>query len=491
MNQSVGGHIIGAVSTDPPESDSNNEPDATADPVALAPPRLRRAVRDRVELIERDLDSLIAHDHPVRDVWHFVQSMDLEPLTRSIKSRQGRLGNPATDPAILVALWLWATIDGLGSARRLARLCREHDVYRWICGGVGTNHHTLSDFRTAHPDWLDAQLVRSVAVLLDAGLITLETISQDGMRVRARAKASSFRRRPTLEAHLIEAEQRVRALRAEMDSGDGGAAEARRRAARRRAATERLERLEAALIQMHQLEHERAACAPTPGPDDDDPSDNGNGNGNGNGGGGGAKKAKSHKRSEQLRVSTTDAQARRMKMGDGGYRPAFNVQLAVETRTQLIVALDVVGCGTDAGQMQPMYERVRAGYGRTPRSWLVDGGFVNLAGIGALGAHGTEVIAPRPASRKAETDPAARKRGDSDAVAAWRERMDTERAKALYRLRGATVECANAQGRRRGLLQFASYGTVKARCEVLWQALAQYVTRCRALGFTEVAMPVS
>ena len=480
------------MSTDASPSDPDQRPasdDAPA-PMPLPPPRLRRPVRDRVELIERDLDSLVPTDHPVRDVWRFVQTMDLAPLLERIKSREGHAGNPATDPAILVALWLWATIDGVGSARRLARLCREHDLYRWICGGVGTNHHTLSDFRTAHPDWLDAQLVRSVAVLLEAGLIDLDVVSQDGMRVRAKAKASSFRRGASLETHLIGAEIRVRELRAEMHSSDGGAAEARRRAARRRAAAERLERVEAALIELRRLEDERPVPAPDDG--DDDPGAGGDGGSADSDAGKrtqGANK-KRHGRSAQLRVSTTDPEARRMKMGDGGFRPAFNVQLAVETTTQLIVAVDVLGAGTDAALMRPMYERVCADYERTPETWLVDGGFVNLSGIDALGVNGTRVIAPRPASRKAGTDPGARKRKDTDAVAVWRADMGGDEAKGLYRLRGATVECANAQARRRGLIQFASYGLIKARCEVMWQALAQNLMRSRALGFGEAVMPM-
>ena len=304
---------------------------------------------------------------------------------------------PATPPPILRSWWrcgCGSPSTPVGSARRLARLCREHDVYRWICGGVGTNHHTLSDFRTAHPGWLDAELVRSVAVLLEAGLIRLDTVSQDGMRVRARAKASSFRRGASLEAHLIGAEMRVRELRAEMDSSDGGAAEARRRAARRRAAAERLERVEAALIELRRLEHERAA--PTPHDGDEDPGAGGDGGGADSDVGKsteGAKK-KRHGRSAQLRVSTTDPEARRMKMGDGGFRPAFNVQLAVETTTQLIVAVDVLGAGTDAALMQPMYERVCADYERVPGTWLVDGGFVNLSGIDALGVNGTRRTRP-------------------------------------------------------------------------------------------------
>jgi len=124
----------------------------------------------------------------------------------AIKSRQGGRGAPAIDPAILVALWLWATIHGIGSAREVDRLCERDDVYRWLCGGVGVNYHTLADFRTAHAQWLDAQLTRSIASLLDRRLVELNVVAQEGLRVRASAKAASFRRREKLQ-HLHKVAQ--------------------------------------------------------------------------------------------------------------------------------------------------------------------------------------------------------------------------------------------------------------------------------------------
>lgn len=123
-------------------------------------PRVMSPQRDQIELRPVDLESLLAPDHPARTVWAFVQAMDLAPLYARIKSVAGRGGAPAIDPAVLVALWLWATIDGVGSAREVDRLCGRDDAYRWICGGVGVNHHSLADFRTEHEAWLDAQLTR-------------------------------------------------------------------------------------------------------------------------------------------------------------------------------------------------------------------------------------------------------------------------------------------------------------------------------------------
>lgn len=129
-------------------------------------PRVQSAVRNQVELRACDLDAALPADHQARAVWAFVQSLDLQALYAQIRAVEGRVGRAPIDPAILMSLWLYATLDGVGSARELDRLCDSDDAYRWLCGGVGVNHHTLSDFRVAHPQWLDGQLTRSVAGLL-------------------------------------------------------------------------------------------------------------------------------------------------------------------------------------------------------------------------------------------------------------------------------------------------------------------------------------
>jgi transposase len=165
------------------------------------------------------LDDLIAADHPARLVWRFVEGLDVSDLLAGIRAVEGHVGHPPADPRILVALWLYATIDGVGSARRLAALCESHAAYRWLCGGVSMNHKTLSDLRSAQADWLDRTLTASVAVLLHKGLVRLERVAQDGMKVRASAGAASFRRRESLEACRREAAERVRARRSSARRG--------------------------------------------------------------------------------------------------------------------------------------------------------------------------------------------------------------------------------------------------------------------------------
>jgi transposase len=178
-------------------------------------PRLQRPDRDQVELRPTHLDGLLPPDHRARLVWAFVEGLDLSALHARIRAVEGHPGRPPIDPAILVALWLYATLEGVGSARALARLCDEHDAYRWIAGGVGVNHHTLADVRVEHADVLDDLLTDCVAALIADGLVTLERVAQDGVRVRASAGAASFRRRDALDEALTEAAAQVAALRAE------------------------------------------------------------------------------------------------------------------------------------------------------------------------------------------------------------------------------------------------------------------------------------
>lgn len=443
-------------------------------PVDVGAARVQYAQRDQVELRPVDLDATLAPDHAARTVWAFVQSMDLAPLYAAIKSRQGGRGAPAIDPAILVSLWLWATIDGVGSAREVDRLCERDDAYRWLCGGVGVNHHTLADFRTGNADWLDAQLTRSITSLLDRRLVELNVVAQDGMRVRASAKAASFRRREKLQHLHNLAQAQVWALKKELIE-DAGASSRRKQAAQERAAREREQRLAQAVATMDEIASMPPPKVPKPskrrGKGKDDPP-----------AGGGTPAAESPKDAPAPRVSTTDPEARVMKMADGGFRPAFNAQLAVDVETQLIASVDVVDQGSDMRQMAPMHDSVQQRYGVTPTHWLADGGFTKLQAIEQLTERGTQPVVPPPRSRNPDIDPLAPKDTDSPAVANWRRTMASQWGKDLYVHRAASVECVNAQVRRRGLLQFNVRGKVKAKAVLLWHALAHNLMRMRSMN---------
>jgi hypothetical protein len=316
------------------------------------------------------------------------------------------------------------------------------------------NYHTLSDFRTQHVELLDLLLTQSVARLMAEGLVSLDRVAQDGMKVRASAGAASFRRQPTLEEALAEAEEQVTRLRKELEV-DPAASKTRQQAARRRAAEERAKRIRAALDQLPEI----AASKP--------PKDR-----------------------EKARASTTDADARVMKMGDGGYRPALNVQLATATDSQVITGVDVINSGGDRGQLAPMVEQHQERYDETPREALVDGGFVKKSDIDAVSPPqgGTTVYAPVQKSKDPERDAHTPRADDSPAVAQWRQRMASDEAKAIYRQRAATAECVNALARNRGLQRFPVRGLWKAKAVALWYALAHNLKRGFALRAAAVAM---
>ena len=419
---------------------------------AAPAPRLRQPERAQPELRCLALDELLPPDHPARPAWAFAAGLDLSPLYADIKAVEGHPGNTPIDPRLLFALWLYATIDGVGSARELDRLCEEHAAYRWLCGGVGVNYHTLADFRVAHGDLLDDQLTHSVAVLLDAGLVTLDTVAQDGVRVRASAGADTFRRKPTLTEALGKARAHLDSLRAQ-DGEAAGAATARQRAARDRAARERVARLEAALAQMPALEASREG----------------------------------HKKgtADQARCSPTDPDARNMKMADGGFRPAFNFQFATDADAGLVVDTAVVNRGVDNGQMGEALGRIRARYGKGPARVLVDHGFASLADITAAAAGGTAVYMPVKNEQKvlaAGGDPYRPQPKDPPAAVAWRARMGTAEGKETYKRRASTAEWVNAGCRNRGLSQVRVRGLARVRCCALWQALAHNLLRAAALA---------
>lgn len=433
-----------------------------AAPVAAA--RIHEPNRGQLELRALDLDSLLAPDHRARLVWGYVERQDLSALLAGIKARGAAPGRRATDPRVLFALWLYATLDGVGSGREVARQTQEHHAYRWICGGVPVNYHLLNDFRSGQAELMDRLLTSNVAALASAGLIRLVRVAQDGMRVRASAGAASFKRQGTLREHQAKASELVRTLREEASADPGGASR-RARAAAQRAAVERERRLQQALARLPELQEVKRRNGRSP---------------------------------DEARASTTDAQASVMKMADGGWRPAYNVQMATDCASQVIVGVDAVTAGSDMAQLAPMVGQVEQRLGRAPEQWLVDGGFPAHAQIDAV-AHKTEVYAPVPEAKppKVRQSPADRsddeppsappsrcepKADDSPAVAAWRKRMDSDAAREIYKERAATAECVNALARNRGLQRLPVRGLQRVRSVVRLFALAHNLMRTAQLA---------
>jgi transposase len=413
------------------------------------PPRLREPVRDQVELRAVDLEALLAAEHPARVIWAYVEKLDLSALEERVQARAHGPGQSPPSPRLLLALWLYATTQGVGSARALARLCESEDAYRWLCGGVRLNYHGLSDFRTEHPELLERLLIENVASLSVAHVINLDEVIQDGLRVRASAGTGSYRREKKLNKELRKAKRLVERLREESDD-DPDASNRRIRAAKERAAREREARVQAALAQLAEIEAHRAR------------KDRANRN----------NKKKATKPSEP-RASTTDPQARVMKMPDGGFRPAYNCQIATVAEGQIVIAASAETTGSDRGLMRPMVETIKQDFDRLPKRQLVDGGFNKNEDIEWAAAGGVKVYSPAIKS-KHNTDPYAPRPDDGPGVAAWRRRMKSPHGKGVYKRR-APGECINARFRNWGLRQFLVRGREKVLCVLRWFALANNI----------------
>jgi transposase len=436
-------------------------PAEVARPVA-GRPRLRVPHRDQIEMQWASLDELLEADHRARLVWTAVAGLRLDGWLDEIKAVEGNVGRDATDPRLLVALWVYATLEGIGSARELARLCEKHLAYQWLCGGVSVNYHLLADFRSQGGQKWDDLLTEIVAALLAEGLVTMTRVAQDGMRVRASAGKASFRRRGRLETFLEEARQQVETLKQLADAAPQELNE-RQQAARQRAARERAQRIEQAIKNCEELQGQREASA-----------------------------KKSGRKPTEARGSTTDPEARVMQFSDGGYRPGYNVQFSTDTPSGIIVGVDAANAGNDADQLPPMLVQLQDRYGQTPDEALVDGGFASKDAIDQAEEQDCTVYAPLKDEQKqlaAGKNPYATKKGDSPAVAAWRMRMGTAAAQAIYQLRCQTAEWVNALARNRGLRQMPVRGQRKCRTVAVIYAIAHNLMQ--ALKLRAEAMPTS
>ncbi len=300
---------------------------------------------------------------------------------------------------------------------------------------------------------MEALLIDSVAALMKSGVARLERVAQDGVRVRASAGAASFRRASTLKRCRREAAEPVASLKAELEA-DPGAADRRHQAARRRAAREREQRVSQALEAAEALAKGRAEPAGGETKTDERVGDDAGG---GDAGGDATKTAKAP------RVSTTDPEARVMKMADGGFRPAYNVQFASDVESGVIAAVVVDATGSDMGRLAPMSDKLERDYGVRPGEHLADGGFARLDDLIALAKAGVTSYVPVARPRQAGRDRHLPLPKDPPALAAWRQRMGREEAQAIYRERAAAAELPNAQARNRGLLRFPVRGGEKHR----------------------------
>jgi transposase len=439
------------------------ELDSPQTPVVVTPevvrPKQRGGAAARVNRPERlqgemrceSLDQRLDADHTARVVWKLVEGLDLSALYEQIDAVEGVAGRNASDPRVLFALWLYAAVDGVGSARELERLCFEHRAYEWLRGAVPVNYHTLSDFRVQHGDLLKQLQVESLAGLLAEGLVSLETAAQDGMRVRASAGSGSFRRQPSLREAQREARAHLENLERE-SAADGAGQTIRQQKARERAARERSARVDHALQAVQQMAEQREKRKKGDG--------------------------------AEARASTTDPDARKMKMGDGGFRPAYNVQMATDAQSGIILNMDVVNEGSDAGQMKPMMDEIKENVGQAPKILLTDGGFSTVEDIEATEQAGTTVYTPvkeEDKQKKAGKDPFTPKPNDSPIIGEWRKRMGSAAAQELYKRRAPTAELSNARLRNQGVYLLQVRGLAKVKAALWWHVLAVNLLRAEAL----------
>ena len=421
--------------------------------------RLRKPERRQLGMVVQCADDLVRALHPVRTVMAVVEKLDVSGFCEPIRAREGIAGRDATDPRLLVGLWLYGCVRGIGSARELARRCDESAPFRWLCGGVSVNHRLLSDFRTDHAEALDALFTQVLVTLVDKKLVRVSRISQDGVRIRVSAGSSSFRREERLQQLLVQAQQQVLELGKQLESpAQSAAVTTRQKAARKRAAESRQRRLEQAIAQLPELKKKQAEAAQRAGQG----------------------KCGDQIRARQPRVSTTDAATRGMKMANGGFNPAANVQLATDTESRAILGVAVSNEGSDsAGLSEPMRQQVEQRTGGKVEQHLVDGGYLRMEDIVDAHQQGVELFVPpkparNPQNRGHELEP---KPSDSEAIGAWKQRMGSEEGKKIYKQRAATSETVNAELRTyRGLVPLTVRGLNKIKCVALWCALAYNLT---------------
>ena len=410
-----------------------------------------------------DPEAWLPADHMARLVWAFVETLDLTALYDKVKAREGEPGRPPADPAVPLAMWFLATIEGIGSARELDRLSTRDLAYRWVSCGVPINYHGLADFRTAHADVLDDLLTKSLTTFMMEGFFGCDEIVVDGTKVKASAGKSSFKRAPRLDEAEAAARRRVAALKAEVDA-DPAACTKRREAARTRAARETSERAKRAKATLDVIDKERAKRAQT--------------------------SPKEIAESKAPRASLTDPDARRMRCADGAVRAAYNVQFATTADCGFITAVAATNRRNDSGLARPMLEQTERRLGRQVARLLADTGYAATDDIAALAARPdgpvTAYIWPpkdqdnvKPETLKAREKLRAK---EPDDVKEWRKRMATEDAKMVMKRRGS-IERVNAQTKNRGLGVIPVRGLIKVQAVALLHALSHNLVtalRCRA-----------
>lgn len=400
-------------------------------------PRVSEPQRRQVVLRFEMPEDALAVSHPARVLWNVVGTLDLSAFLTGVKAVEGTVGKKTLSPRMKLTLWLYAISTGVGSAREIARLIGTDDAYRWIVGDLEVGHHALSAFRVKHGAALDGLMTDILASLLHKGVLSLELVAQDGIRIRAAATAPSFRGKESLLECREQAELHLKAVLAQADDPQ---LSRRQHAAREAAARDFKDRVEAAILTVDELQQQRRPSA------------------------------------KPARASTTDVEARVMKMADGGFRPSYNVQMVTAGSPlggpRTIVGVRVTNQGSDMGSITPMLEQVEQRTGQLPKTLMADANHAAHDCIRRATDVGVEVLIAVPT----RTLEGGRQAADDPAIVAWRARMETEEAKTLYRARASLCELMNAHLRtHHGVDQFLVRGVAKVTCVVLMAVIASNV----------------
>lgn len=372
-------------------------------------------------------DDELAVDHPARVLWVALGKLDLSAFLSGARSIEGKAGRPTHSPQMMLTLWTYAISQGVGSAREIERLITQDRAFGWIVGDATVCHDRLSRFRVGHKDALDKLMTDILGVLTHQGLLSLRLVAIDGMRVRASASAPSFRRMESLQACREQAALHLKAVLARADDPELTIAQ---QVAREAGARDFARRVEEAIVVVQELQ-------------------------------------KRPKQKGPARASTTDAEARVMKMPDGGFRPAMNVRTATAGHAQggprTIVAVEVNNIGSDMSAIPTMLDQIEARTGELPVVLLADGNHQSHEGI--IDAMCRGVVPLVPVKKGSSSKPGDR------VTEIWQENMQLEAAKELYRARSSLCELTNAQLRARTLTQFLVRGLHKTTCVALLAAI--------------------
>jgi len=415
--------------------------------------KLKNPCRNQVEIQINSLDDLIPPDHKVRVIWEFVDQMDASPCFANLHTFFGGDGRPATSPKVLLAVWIYSILDGNISARRLEELCKNHNVYKWLVGGVPINRTMLAEFLSLDPMLFEDLLTNCLAVMFDAGLISDTDFSQDGTKIKANAGFATYRRKEGLEQLKKEIRKYIKQLATESDAN---AYEKREKAKKERIAKERLSRIEEAL---KTLEKERSTKKAN---------------------GEKVRQEPTQEELEEVRASVTDPDARKMKMGDGAFRLAYNVQLATGLSSRVIFGVAVVNTldpGTAPSMMAKVHSRLKKLNMRPPENWIGDSAYSGKPDVDTAAEVFPACMYYAPPKTRKGIDPKKHLRTDSEAVKNWRDRIGLESIQEIYKLRCSTAEFSNAQMKKRGWREFLVRGLQKVTSFALLQGIAQNIMR--------------